>query len=1045
MGPDSLHQLIDLWKEKFSRRAKGGEYALHGFRFQLMVALRDVVRNFLNGQNTEPTVMIEQISDICQRCSDDSIIFTQVKSIGRSVNKALEELWEIYSLAIEEAPLLSSQLQYRILCAEWKLKDIKGAINRWEPIENAAHSLLQSFKERVSYTTDPNPFDEVLALVTQLDADEPFEKIQSWIGLLTDPTHSYRQLWSDLVELQRKQRMSGIVGLRLWSPGDRPPQTVEQGPALPGYQPRPIHLRKGYFCDRPVYRELTAETVRWLSSNPWESDFSLRVPMLWIGGRSGCGKSVAMLHILSQLHEAGLGPIIWLGNNMALLPEAVRRAPRMAGPSDQVIIALDDPYIPRTQSDEEMWSEVLSALHLLQDRNTDWKPPILFCCGPTSQALTFKEDFSDKIFIKRLTVPHTLDDRKVLETWYEKRTGKKPPSVSQGDVLLVQLFFEWQLDEPLSSFAHTLKKRLEKEDPSRMMLDTVYRIACANRLYAGYPPGALNRLNPTQRDAFRFLVEEHHFAIDEDPRRSGIWLTHPHIANSLFEAWFPGDAKLNQRQAVLKDTILDGLRHGATPRDQTALLWALARLSNADTPFRERLVSDKLEVFLPEVYAAYRSENRGTLDLKYLPAWIELRFSYPNLGLVPDPLVEGLAQLLPENKEETGFRLTCHKLIEHWKKLTEKEQLEVRGSIENLLAHTQGWKEWPAIAIDLVRRTYSRKTRHIFENWLMDGDNKESSLALSWFNLRQNIGWNIDWILKINEKWLEQHGDSSSAGQVLSSFLRRNDLGSSRYSAATMALNWLQKQPRNPQVEVERVLRRLLGVPLSNEVTQKAIRLALDYVKYSGLQASSSFLLSPILRPRVARKAGGLEAEAIQLGQMWLRLYSDDPGFSYIADRLLRLPKISDPDWVKIASWSLDRLSDMVWPTDAEYTLQSILRRRHLLSKEYDILLYDLICAWLKKIEQDIIRLLNRPKPAFHLMKKKLAPALPLVAQIGDFDWQTAFEAKTKDFRKAADKKTRDKFDRELWKLFKAHSWPSYSIGRGVLSRLVSCQACNVV
>lgn len=316
MSPDSLHQLINLWKEKFPRRAKGGEYALHGFRFQLMVALRDAVRNFLNGQNTEPTVMIEQISDICQKCSDDSIIFTQVKRIGRTVNKALEELWEIYALSFEQAPSLSSQLQYRILCAEWKLKDIKGATNRWEPMESFDPRLLQSFKEKVSYTTDPNPFDEVLALVTQLDADDPFDKVLCWVGLLTDPSHGYRQLWSDLVELQRNQRKSDIVSLRLWSPGDRPPQTVEQGPVLPGYQPRPIHLRKGYFCYRPVYQELTEETVRWLSANPWESDFSLRVPILWIGGRSGCGKSVAMLHILSRLHKDGTGPIIWLGNNI---------------------------------------------------------------------------------------------------------------------------------------------------------------------------------------------------------------------------------------------------------------------------------------------------------------------------------------------------------------------------------------------------------------------------------------------------------------------------------------------------------------------------------------------------------------------------------------------------------------------------------------------------------------------------------------------------------------------------------------------------------
>lgn len=716
-----------------------------------------------------------------------------------------------------------------------------------------------------------------------------------------------------------------------------------------------------------------------------------------------------------------------------MLSEAVRRAPGMAGPDDQVIIALDDPYIPRAQSDEKMWSEVLSALHLLHDRNTDCKPPILLCCGPTSQALRFNEDFFDNIFIKRLTVPHTLDDRNVLETWYKKRTGKKPPSVSQGDVLLVQLFFEWQLDESLPSFAHRFKKRL-KEDSSRIILEAVYRIVCANRLYAGYQPNALNHLSPTQRDAFELLLKEHHFAIDEDPKRSGIWLTHPHIANGLFETWFPRDLKLHQRQAVLKDTILDGLRHGVTPRDQTTLLWALARLSDADAPFRERLARDKLEVLLQEVYTVYCSENKGTLDLKYLPAWIEMRFSYPNLVLTPDPLVEGLAQLLPDNKEETGFRLTCHKLIEHWNKLTKKEQLEVQGCIENLLVHTQGWKEWIPITVDVICRTSSPKVRKLFKKWLMDGENKESSLALSLFNLRQNIGQNNNWLLNINETWLKQHGDSFGAGVVLSSFLKRNDFGASRYSVATIAFDWSQDQERNPIVE--RVLRRLLGIPLSDEMSQKAFRLVLDYVKETELQASSSFLLAPILRSRIILKAGGLDEEAIKLGQMWLRFYSDDPGFCYIADRFLRLPKISDSDWVKIASISLDRLSDMIWLTDADYTLQSLLRRRHLLSKEYDIQLYDLICVWLKKVEQEINQLLNRPKPAFHIVAKKLASALPLVAQIGDFDWQTAFEAKAKKFRKGADKGARDKFDRELWRLFKAHSWPSYSIGRDVFDRL---------
>ena len=178
-------------------------------------------------------------------------------------------------------------------------------------------------------------------------------------------------------------------------------------------------------------------------------------------------------------------------------------------------------------------------------------------------------------------------------------------------------------------------------------------------------------------------------------------------------------------------------------------------MSDADAPFRERLARDKLEVLLQEVYTVYCSENKGTLDLKYLPAWIEMRFSYPNLVLTPDPLVEGLAQLLPDNKEETGFRLTCHKLIEHWNKLTKKEQLEVQGCIENLLVHTQGWKEWIPITVDVICRTSSPKVRKLFKKWLMDGENKESSLALSLFNLRQNIGQNNNWLLSLLQKHMK--------------------------------------------------------------------------------------------------------------------------------------------------------------------------------------------------------------------------------------------------------------------------------------------------
>jgi hypothetical protein len=183
-------------------------------------------------------------------------------------------------------------------------------------------------------------------------------------------------------------------------------------------------------------------------------------------------------------------------------------------------------------------------------------------------------------------------------------------------------------------------------------------------------------------------------------------------------------------------------------------------------------------------------------------------------------------------------------------------------------------------------------------------------------------------------------------------------------------------------------------------------------------------------------KAGALDAKAISFGQMWLSRYSDDPGFFFVADRLLRLSQVSDSDWSKIASQSLSRLSKSMLPRDVDYTFFSILRRRQLLSQDDDCRLYELLCVWLKQAEQDINQLLNRPRPVFFVVAKKLAASLPLVAHLKDIEFQTEFEEKAKDFRKAADKGSREKFDQELWRLFRAHSWPNYSIGRGFLYRL---------
>lgn len=493
-----LDQLAKLWRERFPNRAGKGTATLLGFRFQLIVALRDAVRAYLEGEADGPTVFSERISDVCQRTSDGLIVFTQVKRVLRSVKTALEELWSIHLLAIEKKAELVPLLRYRILGSRSELKDIDRSISQWMSMEDVASEIIESFKRQVSWTTDPDPFDELLGLVAnELTAKEPLQKVLSWIGLLSEGG-DLRGIWSELHTLQTAKREEVLSGrLKLWTSEDRPPLSVMTGDVLINKQPSLRFFKGGYFADRPLYNKLTAEFMNW-SKRILENDSDFRIPMFWLGGRSGCGKSVAMLHLLSRLHEERFATVIWLGSNVDLLPEAVRRAPWIARPGNQVVIAVDDPYSPRTQAgNREQWTKALAELEE-QSVCKDQRPPILLCCGPTEQANRLRYDVQDEINLHIQTLPYKLADLEELKVWYQQRTGKPPPAVDSGDILLVQLFFEWRTGVPLRTFARSFRNRLEEFDSSRVLRDAVSKIIAVNRLYAGYPKDAHDScLSPT--------------------------------------------------------------------------------------------------------------------------------------------------------------------------------------------------------------------------------------------------------------------------------------------------------------------------------------------------------------------------------------------------------------------------------------------------------------------------------------------------------------------------------------------------------------------
>ena len=122
-----------------------------------------------------------------------------------------------------------------------------------------------------------------------------------------------------------------------------------KGPVLTGQRPTILHLREGYFSPRTnIYNDLENKLTNWIEQR--SSNLENKVQIFWIGGRSGSGKSVALLHMLSNLHDKGYRPIIWIGQHTSLLKSAIQFSLKNCMLNNTSLIGLDDPYASLTRN-----------------------------------------------------------------------------------------------------------------------------------------------------------------------------------------------------------------------------------------------------------------------------------------------------------------------------------------------------------------------------------------------------------------------------------------------------------------------------------------------------------------------------------------------------------------------------------------------------------------------------------------------------------------------------------------------------------------------
>jgi len=696
---------------------KGGIAALSGFSFQFLVSLEAMVAT--SATDKAAIVFLETLSDLAV-VRDDQIEVTQIKLTLSSpaASRGIEELWRVDNLARSMTPELVPSLRYKLLGSRSEISDIESKLRKWVPPGAFEADVLEEFRRKLSSEIKSNPrLSLATSLVNLFSVSEPFELIDRWIGKLFSVGYHEelferaREISIALAGLDARRRQIGAE-FRLWSRHDRPPAGVvrEVAPAkavLTGQTPHRDDLRAGRFAPRSIYSDIATTAENWLA--PSRGPNRELMSAFWISGRSGTGKSVALLHLLSGLHEEDPSRVIvWLGNHSARIGDAVQWCRPFVSEGLQVILAADDPYTSAQQTQlSSALTKAKAEIESFAELYSAAPRPVMILCGPTEQADAFEYDFSDDVRVQHYLLPHETDkDLEELRAWYVQRTGRTTlPIERDGHLLIVQLFFEWSTGEKIASFGGRFQTRLKDlaHGQVRGPFEIVADILALNRLYALYPAEALKaelRNSPILEAAFKQLTEDRHFSFI--PQWGGYKLIHPHLADAIYRTWFGSARDSGFRKSHLRQGIRAALEFGENPSEWFAPLWAISRLTSPtamrvpEIVDRIELIKDDLRQVLVETYEELFSKTE--LPLVDLPVWVNLDAAF-ELDLLPSPLELIVKAVKEAPYDAPGFRLACHIILNHGD--TKKDGAH---AVRDVLREYPDWWEWPKVALHYIRR-----------------------------------------------------------------------------------------------------------------------------------------------------------------------------------------------------------------------------------------------------------------------------------------------------------------------------------------------------
>lgn len=617
-------------------------------------------------------------------------------------------------------------------------------------------------------------------------------------------------------------------------------------------------VRQGRYVRRAeLISDLSEKMASWLDRNSSASESEY--PVFWLDGRSGDGKSVALLQTVERYLIAHPDAIIEKIDDLSKFVDAVGR---LSGLTGDRLIVVDDLF--KLGDRESVAARLYGYLH-----NENARPVPIVTCGPSPERNEFQRIFSDVFNIEHHIVrgPSSQERREFCD-WL----GLSVPAHSRDDDILVEFLFELNVGEPIKNFTKNFRQRMRAA--AGELEHHMLAVLAVNALDLSAHPSLLkDDMGRNFVERLKWDDQRHFTEVLFSDGSPGIRFSHTRIAWRVFDAW------------------------SEDPRTQVSI----------DTRFAQAIATNilalQLQTSLRNEIISKVVKNRMEIQLKLKTQTNILDLINDIVGGYSDAYIPFLGALFVQCNM-SGCPCDSNRILDAARRVLRPSEQDARGRASLASAWlVRTLSERPARAADAsvfvrtllfdsrmatgaanafvylaARHDTSAEWRKLLVLWLEKFPQlPQAWLALEWCLASSNAEGTIERAIT----WLDANMDAMGASNIISSLLK---VSGQNERISQKAMEWLRKNKNT--AGSQNVVAGLLAACGHDKA---AIDLAYEWLDLNMMTPGSQNVVVTLMTncqnsPRV-----------IDLAISWINVNIDAPGSQNVVSRLVNArPKDSE-------------------------------------------------------------------------------------------------------------------------------------------------------